>query len=186
MYKYAVIFAIGAVGCSPPTEMLVDNTFTEREQELIAEALEEWVTATDGAIELNLLFGWERGKPFAITEMKMVDGKSTMHKSGSKDPGYIEMKEVVGKEFAGRTHLYDDRWSIVIVTSSKNEHKFKSVIMHELGHYLVFDSTHLSEGLMHPKMKDQAAAGCIDQYTLDKACAILRCGPAAKATCKGT
>lgn len=178
-------------GCARPDSMLVDAHFTEAEEESIAWAVDEWYVATDGGVDTELLFGWERLEPFAEDSMSMEGEHATMHRVVDGTPIWAELDEKYSdgkKTWSGRAMHGGTAWSIVaVIDEEKTEEEFqlelRLVLLHELGHYYGVD--HLDHGFMASNIKlktfDQA---CIDQDTLDEICKCVPCGPNAAPTCE--
>jgi hypothetical protein len=178
------IISVGLIGCTPPSKLLVDADFSDREQELIQEALNEWVVATDGGVDLSLTFNWERGHAFRKADMRMVGEYATMHRTREWEKGYQDFSDEIG-DFLGHTlsgGVYD--WSMVIAVESSNEELFTAVVMHELGHYMALHTVHLPTGIMAPELNAETVQACIDAKALDLICQSLTCGPHAKHTCR--
>lgn len=170
-------------GCSCPDEMLVSNSFTPKEEQMLAGALDEWEEATDADLGLELTFGWMPIFEISEDTFHGKDGKATIHIMDKDSYGYRDIAHYY-EGFKGYTR-FNNTWSVVLVRQdSKNKDRKEeleelyAVMLHEFGHY--FGQYHHKDGGV---MAEGAEFACIDSLTLEDMCRSLDCGPNAHQTC---
>lgn len=176
--KWLSIALLLTAGCSGPYTLAVENEFTDREAELIAQAAKQWITACD-CDEAAIFFRFDLEDPDGVLTYEEWDsdpGFGRLWKMHITDPAYQERLRRRGP-FNG-THK---NGQIAIVAERTDSDKmFLNVILHELAH--LYGVEHQDSGIMHEKGAS-ADNVCIDWRALSAFCDLHDCGPAADTTC---
>ena|SRR5690606_8367941 len=152
----------------------VDHQFEDWQEHEIAEALTEWVEASDSSVHFKIL--WNQPKPGLYKHFREPDSKTgifiwLLDKTDEKHLD-IELMEY----FHGINGLYvpgEDKSANILVFKQTPVIKFKSVILHEVGHLL---------GLEHFKhygniMSKEASSTCLTLKDTTQLCTYYNCIP---------
>jgi hypothetical protein len=158
--KSIILFLILLTGCSegvinPNDKIYISPEFTSEQIETIISGIDEWHTATNGSVSLQVYVGHNEA------------GHSI---SPKVYPGYFGMTEADSWSPYVRTYLNLKELSNNY-TMPVNLPGLKETIMHELMHGFGF-KPHLSHGLM---TASHLQGACIDNYTLKHYCDMNSC-----------
>lgn len=173
--KKLLSIAILTMACNPdphsfPHELHVDSSFSIEEQEIIAEALDEWKEATDGIVSERMIIGIDSPRQHQVLRKSIHDDdvKRIEKRRGYTIVGWAWMEDFWGSNCHGPIWLVADR--IKKENPDNYETVFKHVILHELGHHYGLEhASNKINALMSPRKKHIA---CITDIDLAQFCSL--------------
>lgn len=177
MEKFTILsFAcIYAVACSPTRDLLVDDSFSSKEQALINDAIGEWAEAISSPSADIKIIG-TTDHTFIIDDFYTWKDVGGIYKIHITDSSYIELNEDL--DFCHFGGYSNDLYGIIVIAV---EHvpssRFKRVILHELGH--LYGLEHSDSGIMKPR----GEVDCVDEHAIAQFCDENDCTAEAHSTC---
>jgi hypothetical protein len=152
----------------------VDHQFEDWQEREIAEALSEWVEASDSSIHFKIL--WKQPKPGLYRNFTKPNSKTgiflwLVDKTDTKTltPELIEhFSDIEGLYVPGT-----DRSANILIFNQTPTSKFKSVVLHEFGHLLGLEHFD-SFGYI---MSTNASSSCLTLKDTTALCSYYRCMP---------
>lgn len=175
MRKGLIIAALLALGCNAPLhsfpcELYVDPSFTDAEALLIQEAVDEWSTATRGAVDMRLHQGVAPPLEHYIDHVTVTDREKTkLGYAGRPTYGPLGMPtpaagiEIYVKHIARAADSDYNPYSYEVV--------FRATVLHELGHHFGIPHSKDPMTLMYPKLQ----RNCITEADVATFCQLHSC-----------
>lgn len=163
--------------CGGPRNLWVEQTFTDKEVTLIADAVDEWMLATDSPdAQIFVDTGFAYQKPFTKEDWDEERDFGVMFKITTKDPGYKDL----GGDFLGLANA--DSGNVIIVSDRiDSDELLYKILLHEVGH--LYGLGHAESGIMKQGIFNTEDI-CIHPEDLDEFCDKHDCGQNARSTCK--
>lgn len=183
MKNLSTILLLSLTACSGGVRSFaIEDEFTPHEVDLIYEAADQWVEATDSD-----------DAAFFFREDLIQDGEFNVDRhwdGGDQDFGYIwkiytdesgykDLQEKNGS-FIGIARKGSKNRIAIVADKMDSDDEFLVVMLHEFGHVLGLG--HQDGGLM-TKGNDNDKGPCIDKWTLESYCQMYECGANAGPTC---
>lgn len=111
------------------TTIYIDRAFTTQERTYIAEAAHEWVKATKGIIEYNII-------QLPVDGPIRLDNCLFISKLSPDDPTVILSDSLGATSILAYYNTKDEIPTISVVEGRIPDKQYKNIIMHELGHSL--------------------------------------------------
>jgi hypothetical protein len=157
------LFLLGCQIQEFPVDIYVDSNFNNHEVKMINNAFEEWLIATDGFTQYNLIYKLDLQE--CSSESIDSNKSNVILKCSIYSEFYTESypeQNISGQANTNRIIIYYDR--------IKEDKFYYKILLHEIGHF--YSLNHDNAGIMK---QGPLPPPCLDSVTLEQFCGIYDC-----------